>query len=111
MVEVVIFGAGGAVGSALRQSLEKNARGYLAWDRKKFPLKDSQGIIRQIENIKPKLIFNLAIASEQSGGVDASQKINVNFPIALAEHSARLGYKLIRTSSVMVFPETQAGPY
>ncbi|NRA64545.1 MAG: sugar nucleotide-binding protein [Pseudobacteriovorax sp.] len=112
MKKVVIFGAGGAVGTAFQNFLRQH-QGYscIPWDRHKIPLTNFSEISSKLETLKPDFVFNFAVASSPNGSSEDAPIINVDFPELLAKKSIALGFRLIHTSTVMVFPESQNGPY
>lgn len=119
---ILILGGGGALGVAVRQHLARCALNWDVhiWDRKALPLLNSRAhasAVQQFEQTlrpwlmqyRPNVVFNFAVAGGQ-GQLEA-QAINVDLPVWLADASAEMDFRLVHTSSVMVFDSSHQGPY
>ncbi|MEN9824614.1 MAG: hypothetical protein RI953_359 [Pseudomonadota bacterium] len=116
---VLIFGGGGTVGRALTEHISELAPRSVVhvWNRAKHPLFLGDPERRSFEKnlrpwlsqLSPSIVFNLAVA--QSNDEAESRWINVDLPIWLSEVSMELGFRLVHTSSVMVFSQKKQGPY
>lgn len=108
-MKVVVLGAGGAVGEQLCGYLANEAHVEVyRWDRESIPLDDFQAVTHHLQNLQPDYVYNLAIASD--GSDTCTLTVNTKLPVLLAKISKLLGFKLIQTSSVMVFSDRQPGP-
>lgn len=114
MSDILILGATGAVGSAFCDYLDSNGLKYTTWDRQQTPLWDFQAVEKVLKKIGPSVVYNFAIASKSesfNGRKIKSFEINVELPVLLAKLSNILSFKLVQTSTVMVFGEHQPGPF
>ncbi len=120
MARVVILGGGGTLGRALQQHIRSQAEEVeiLVWNRRENPLTDFPLVRDRLSALSPDLVFNLAVASESTGQLPApweeeteSVVINERLPLFLNELSREQGFRLVHTSSVMVFDDSQEGPF
>lgn len=116
---IVIFGGGGTVGRALVEHISKIAprRNVHIWNRTSLPMFSSgperpsfeQSLRPWLRQLSPAIVFNLAVAQSQN---EAEVRcINVELPVWLSKMSMELGFRLVHTSSVMVFSQKNQGPY
>lgn len=106
---ILVIGSGGAVGRAFCSYLECNRVHVKSWDRKKTPLDDFSSVTHKLMLESPDVVYNFAVASLDEGV--SSEKINLDLPVHLATVSKSLDFKLVQTSTVMVFGEHQKGPF
>lgn len=116
---IVILGGGGTVGRALTEHISKHAPRCVLhiWNRANHPLflddpkgrSFEQSLRPWLSQISPAIVFNLAVA--QSNKEDEARWINIDLPIWLSKVSIELGFRLVHTSSVMVFSQKKQGPY
>jgi dTDP-4-dehydrorhamnose reductase len=111
MQNAIITGINGAVGSGLNETLKGAGWSIRRWDRSEIPVNDRQAIKRFLEAQDPQVVFHLATASQPTGMGNESWVVNVEWPALLADLSCKLGFKLVFTSSVMVFSERAKGPF
>lgn len=116
---ILIFGSGGTLGRRMLQHLDHLGLRHQVhlWDRQKQDLLTADdrlpnfdlAIRPVLELLRPRLVFNFAIAGH--GTSRETQGINVDLPVWLAQTSQELGFRLLHTSSVMVFDGNRAGPH
>jgi dTDP-4-dehydrorhamnose reductase len=111
MPKSIITGINGAVGSGLREALSQAGWSIQSWDRSAVSVADRAAMRRFLEDQHPQVVFHLATASQPTGLANESWIVNVEWPATLADLSCKLGFKLVFTSSVMVFTERAKGPF
>ena len=119
---ILILGGHGTLGTAMRHHLSEHASDWEvhAWNRKAQPLAHKEtdaSTVSQFEQTllpwltqhRPHVVFNFAVA----GGMCSfeAKAITVDLPVWLADASLELGFRLVHTSSVMVFASDHQGPY
>jgi dTDP-4-dehydrorhamnose reductase len=65
-MSVVITGANGTVGSALKQHLDGKGIEAISWDRKLIPIDNYHVMEDFLRHTKPSILFHLAIASNSN---------------------------------------------
>ncbi len=109
--KVLITGASGTVGSALRRALEQRGATVAAWDRQAVPPSRFDLMEDYLRGIQPEGIYHLATSSRPVGLPNESRLVNVEWTGRLGELSAKLEIPIIFSSTVMVFSEKTPGPY
>ena len=108
---MVITGANGTIGSALRKYLTTQSQTIIPWDRKTFSVNNYHAAESFLRSTEPVVLFHLAIASQPIGIENESWLINSQWPTKLAHICNKLHIKFIFTSSVMVFSDKAQGPF
>ncbi len=112
-MRVLLFGASGQVGTALRQQLYGRVE-LLALDHSQLDLADTGAVTSQILSYKPGLVINAAaytaVDQAESEPVQA-QRINAQAPAVMAEAVAHLGSWLFHYSTDYVFDGQAQRPY
>ncbi len=111
MQTTIITGINGAVGTGLREVLAQAGWTIHSWDRQAVPVNERAAMRRFLEAKRPEVVFHLATAASSTGLENESWVVNVEWPATLAELSCKLGFKLVFTSSVMVFTDRAKGPF
>lgn len=109
--KAIITGIHGAVGSQLQALVRREGWSVVAWDRSQVPVNDRAAIRRFLDTVQPEVVFHLATAAQPTGLDNEAWIVNVEWPATLADLSCKLGFKLVFTSSVMVFTDRARGPF
>jgi dTDP-4-dehydrorhamnose reductase len=107
----LITGAGGTLGRAVLRTAQAVGDEALAWPREALDPLRPEAHARWIEAQRVDAIVHLALASQPTGAEDESRRINVDWPLGLANIAAQLGLPLLFTSTVMVYDASADGPY
>jgi dTDP-4-dehydrorhamnose reductase len=111
MQRTIVTGIHGAVGSGLQVHLRQNDWSVEPWNRSQVPVNDRAAMRRFLEELHPEVVFHLATASQPTGLENEAWIVNVEWPATLADLSCKLGFKLVFTSSVVVFTDRAKGPF
>lgn len=106
---VVVLGASGTVGRAMVRFLGDNHSIEVhAWNRRESPLEDFSQVRAKLMELNPSYVFNFALAPESHANPNV---INVELPSFLNALTREVGFRLIHTSSVLVFKDGTPGPF
>lgn len=108
-MRVLITGASGTVGTALRSELTDHD--VTPWDRHAVAPHDSETAYRFVREGGFDQVFHLAVASTPSGIDNEGWRINVEWPEAIARACADSKTRLLFTSTAMVFSNDATGPF
>lgn len=111
MQRVLITGKNGTVGSALAKYLLEIGMEVFGWDRNKFPPNEPSATKEIFSEIKPHILFHLAVPTKPTNLENESKIINFDWSERLAEITSELKVKMVFTSTIMVFTEKNPGPY
>ncbi len=112
-MRVLLFGASGQVGTALRHQLDGRVE-LLALEHKHLDLADADAIKSQILSFQPTLIINAAAytaVDQAESEPSRAQLINANAPAVMAATAAELGCWLFHYSTDYVFDGNEQRPY
>jgi dTDP-4-dehydrorhamnose reductase len=109
-MSVVITGANGTVGSALKQHLDGKGIEAISWDRKLIPIDNYQVMEDFLRHTKPSILFHLAIASN-SNNHDEEWLVNYEWTSELAWITKILNIRFIYASTARVFSKRAKGPF
>ena len=100
---MVITGAGGLVGTALRSAFE--AESVVILKHRDLDISDAVAVAREIPNLKANLIINCAVAGvdECEHDPELARRVNIDGPRLLAEAAHQSGAALLHFSSNYVF--------
>ncbi|MFM7698302.1 MAG: dTDP-4-dehydrorhamnose reductase [Limnohabitans sp.] len=111
---VLLLGAAGQLGHALKHALEQAGYPVVAWTRADLDLSHLTELKRRLAQLKPRWILNAAAYT----AVDKAQTereqahlVNAQLPAMLAEHAKASGAALIHFSSDYVFNGRSTRPY
>lgn len=107
----LITGARGTVGLALTRELERLGAQVICWDRQQVGLDDYAQMEAFVAQIKPEVIFHLAIASSPTGRSGESWHVNVHWTHELAWIARQHNARFVFASTAMVFTDELPGPY
>ena len=108
----LVTGASGWVGKALIDRLRSQGVRAVAWDRDHYPPTDPEAIEACLADHEPTVVYHLAMCSAPTGVVDDEhERVNRDWPGALAKWCATHEARLVYTSSVMVYTDDLAGPF
>jgi dTDP-4-dehydrorhamnose reductase len=110
---IVLFGAGGQLGSALAQRLEVLGR-LVALDRAAANFDDPGSLRPLIRRLRPWLVVNAAAYTAVDAAEDDTptcMRVNAESPAVLAEETTRLGVGLVHFSTNYVFDGQLDRPY
>lgn len=111
---VLLLGAAGQLGHALKHALEQAGYPVVGWTRADLDLSQLTELNRRLAQIKPRWILNAAAYT----AVDKAQTereqahlVNAQLPAMLAEHAKASGAALMHFSSDYVFNGRSTRPY
>lgn len=110
---VLIFGAGGQLGTELQRSLS-GAGELVCLDRDTIDLANEQQLRAAIRRIEPNLILNAAAyttVDRAESEVELATAINATAPRILAEEAGRLNILLVHYSTDYVFDGSKQQPW
>lgn len=113
MTRVLLFGASGQVGTAIR-SLLGESHDVVAPESAHVNLLDTQKVAEFIRNIGPGLVINAAAytkVDEAESNRDLAFRVNAEAPGAIASATAEVGAKLVHLSTDYVFDGEGDWPY
>ena len=113
-MKVLITGAGGLVGSALRECCEEQRDIVLAYDRSQLDITDVQSVRQTISDAKPDAVINCAAWTDVDGCESDPGRafaVNSNGPENLAHASRDVNARFITISTDYVFDGTKDGFY
>lgn len=110
-MRAIVTGARGTVGRVLFERLHAAGHWVIGWDRDAISPADPDQVRDFVRDVQPQVIFHLAIASQPSGMENEGQVINELWPRLLAELAADDGFRIIVTSTAMVFTNDAKGPF
>jgi len=113
---VLLLGANGQLGAALREQLENKPERYElnAFTRAEADLCDSQRLRSIVAELKPAIILNAAAytaVDRAESEPELAALINAKAPGILAEEAARIGALLVHYSTDYVFDGTKMSPW
>src|SRR5437762_892480 len=101
--KVILTGASGTVGTALKARLESEGVTVVGWDRARVPIDDYHAMEAFVREERPDALCHLAIAARPTGRPDESWLVNYTWASELAWITSILGVRFVFTSSVLVF--------
>jgi dTDP-4-dehydrorhamnose reductase len=110
---LLVTGADGQLGRALRLTLERRAR-VIAASRATLDLTDADAVRRTLRTLRPSVILNAAAFTAVDAAEDRRDEawaVNADAPALLAEEAARLGAVLVHYSTDYVFDGAAPAPY
>lgn len=110
-MKVVVTGANGTLGGALKKYLEEKNIEVVAWDRREVPIDNYQRMKDFLSHVHPEILFHLAIASQPTGRDNESWMVNYEWTSELAWLSRVLRFKFVYTSTAMIFSDNNKGPF
>lgn len=110
-MKALVTGSNGTVGRALATCLEQRHDHWHGWSREAAPPCDEAAQAALLDEIRPDVVFHLAIASRPTGVADEGERVNVAWPALLARDCRTRGIRLVFTSTAMVFTPRLPGPY
>jgi dTDP-4-dehydrorhamnose reductase len=114
VMRILIAGAAGQLGQALRQEAARRGWQPVATDQGEMDITDLQSVRQHLDRHQPEAVVNAAAATrvdELEQDPELAMKVNGLGPRNLAVACRRLGAKLIHISSDYVFDGTKDGPY
>ncbi len=111
-MKALITGSTGTLGTALSAALQARGDAVVPWDRRVVPIDDYARMEAFVAQTAPDVLFHLAAAgqpAQEPAEAAASWQANYTWTSELAWITARLGVRLVFTSTVMVFEGP--GPY
>ncbi len=116
-MKILLFGANGQVGRALREALAghplialgRGGQGALAGD-----LEDLSGIRRTVQTVRPEVVINAAAYTDVDGAEahpEQAWRINAEAPGVLAEAAREVGARLVHYSTDYVFDGSGTRPW
>jgi dTDP-4-dehydrorhamnose reductase len=82
----------------------------IPWDRSRTPIDDYYAMKAFLQSTQPDALFHLAIASQPTGVENEGWLVNYHWTGELAWLARQLGFKLVYTSTVMVWSDETQGP-
>lgn len=111
-MRVLVTGSNGTVGTALTSRLREDGHTVIAWDRNQCSaLAPEDEIKRYVEQADPRLVFHLAVASKGTGADNEGYRVAVDWSDRIARAAASIDARTILTSTVMVWTQSNDGPY
>jgi dTDP-4-dehydrorhamnose reductase len=104
-------GANGTVGAPLKAYFESQGHEVIGWDRKENPIIEYQPMEDYVRQVKPHVLYHLAIPSVHTGRENESWLVNYEWTSELAWITKLLQVKFIFTSTAMVFSDAAKGPF
>lgn len=115
MAKILITGANGQLGTELRHLLDECGIEYAARDAKDMDITDRQTVDKQLNQLKPEVIYHCAaytaVDKAEDEGKEINWKVNEDGTCNLAEAAAKIGAKLVYLSTDYVFDGTKTSEY
>jgi dTDP-4-dehydrorhamnose reductase len=102
-MKIVLTGAGGTLGKAMRAHLVGKGHEVLVWDRRLCPPSQPSIYVPWLTSVSPDAIIHAAIASTPTAHPNEDYLVSVEWTQHLARHAGILGARFVFVSSVMVF--------
>ena len=112
-MKILLTGAGGQVGGALRRLLQDRAN-IVAPTRETFDLSQPAGLAEKLDSIGPDLIINPAAYTAVDRAEDEREmafRVNAESPEVIAQWAARRGVPLVHFSTDYVFDGSGERPW
>lgn len=109
-MKVIITGATGTVGSALKAHIERQGGTVVAWNRTETPIDDYYAMENFVRAHQPDVLYHLAAASTPTGRENEGWLVTVQWTSELAWICRQLGVRFLFTSTVMVYTDAVKGP-
>jgi len=113
-MKVLITGAGGMVGTALRELCEASGDTVYAYDRGNLDITNAEDVWRRVDSAKPDAVINCAAWTDVDG-CEADEKrafaVNAHGPENLARASREMNATFVTISTDYVFDGTKEGFY
>lgn len=110
-MKALVTGAGGTVGGALVERLERGGHRAAGWPRETVPIDDYRAMEAFVRAEAPDVVYHLAVASRPTGRAGESWLVNYEWPSELAWITRTLGLGFVFTSTAMVFSNDARGPF
>ena len=110
MRRAVVTGSSGTVGGALQAALRQHGIDVVPWDRSRIPIDDYYAMKSFLQSTHPDVVFHLAIASQPTGAANEGWLVNYHWTGELAWLARQLRFRLVYTSTVMVWSDETPGP-
>ena len=111
---VLLLGAAGQLGLALKQALEQAAYPVVAWTRADIDVSHLSKLKERMSQFKPRWILNAAAytaVDKSQAEPDQAYLVNAQLPAMLAEYAKARGAALMHFSSDYVFNGRSTRPY
>ena len=110
-MKAVLTGSNGTLGSSLLNYLKFLNFEVVRWFREEVSIDSYKEMEFFLRETKPDVLFHLAALIHSKDSDGESWKVNCEWPSQLAELSKKLGIQFLFTSSVMVFTDSNYGPF
>jgi len=113
-MKVLITGAGGMVGTALRELCEASGDTVYAYDRGNLDITNAEDVWRRVDNAKPDAVINCAAWTDVDGCETDEKRafaVNAHGPENLARASREMNATFVTISTDYVFDGTKEGFY
>ena len=115
MAKILIICANGQLGTELRHLLDECGIEYAARDAKDMDITDRETVDKQLNQLKPEVIYHCAaytaVDKAEDEGKEINWKVNEDGTCNLAEAAAKIGAKLVYLSTDYVFDGTKTSEY
>ena len=115
MAKILIIGANGQLCTELRHLLDECGIEYAARDAKDMDITDRETVDKQLNQLKPEVIYHCAaytaVDKAEDEGKEINWKVNEDGTCNLAEAAAKIGAKLVYLSTDYVFDGTKTSEY
>ena len=113
-MRILVTGSSGTIGQALAQALAAEDATLIPWRRDEVPIDDYAAMDAFVRASKPDALIHLAAASQPMGkqlSAAESWAVNYEWTSELAWLSRQHELPFVFTSTVMVFEDSEPGPY
>lgn len=110
-MKALITGSNGTIGNKLKRFLQFSGIEVYTWDRNKTSIFDYYAMEEYVQNLKPDIVYHLAIASTLNKLENETWKVNYEWPSELAWICRMHQIKFVFTSSYEVFSDYSSGPF
>lgn len=110
-MHALLTGASGTVGRALTARLLRAGDRVTAWDRSRVPIDTYAPMESFVRDVRPDVVFHLAVASRPTGRDGESWLVNYTWPSELSWICRVLDLPFVFTSTAMVFTDHARGPF
>lgn len=110
MKKILVTGAGGTVGTAVRQVTPSGVE-LVAWPRNQVSPAIPADCLSFLERHQPQAIIHLAIPSRPGPQEDESEVVFRRWPSLLSRWASQHSAVFLLVSSVMVWSDSQSGPF
>jgi dTDP-4-dehydrorhamnose reductase len=111
MMNALVTGSSGTVGSVLCSVIRKNRGTAIGWDRDLAAPGDESATQNLIQEVDPDVIFHTALPSKSTGIENEGRVVNEKWTSDIARCASAQSIPMVYTSTVMVYTNEAQGTF